>query len=66
MVPTQTEIINEGKRLLPSYVHVDPPSDHKDEIQRKKLLLEKHRQILGKSPGKCALNPVEVFWKKVF
>ena len=64
MVLNRTEIVREGKGLLPSHVNIDPPTDYKDMRRRKEILLKKYRQILGKLPKKCVLQPKEAYRRR--
>lgn len=60
MVLERSELIEEGKRVLPSHVLIDPPKDFKDVGQRRKLLLSRYEEILGKFPRRCDLDHEEV------
>ena len=64
MAMNKTRIIRDGKRLFPSHVNIDPPADRTEAGWRKKALLERYYEILGKLPEKCALQPKEVYRRR--
>jgi dienelactone hydrolase len=62
---SRTELVETAARILPEDVPIEPPADLPDAQLRRDRLLARYQVVLGKSPSKCDLQPLDQYTRRL-